>query len=733
MIIPISPGLREGMRTVVNLSKTFQLSDQQLSLLNKGLTFIPTKGYSKSLWLQCKFDIQQYHRRVKLAVHFGDKNNSEPQPFTLKSYWSPPLGQLPPQVGDLIKQDLEFFDTNFQPKHVKPNLTPEEFEALKELSENKQIIIKPADKGSAIVILDREQYLQEGYRQLNDKKYYSKLTKPIYLNTVPMIEKIIDNLLIKKFINLKQKRYLLGASEPRPRLFYMLPKIHKEAEKWSIPFQIPPGRPIVSDCDSETYYTAEYLDHFLNPLSTRHASYIKDTYDFVHKVRNLYIPEESFLFSIDIDSLYTNIDIKEGINAVRNIFFKYPDKKRPDKELLQLLEINLTRNDFQFNGEFFLQIKGTAMGKKFAPAYANIFMAEWETTALEKCEKQPLHYFRFLDDIWGIWPHSKEDFELFLRTLNNHNASIKLKSTISNTSIDFLDTTTFKGPNFLITNQLDVKVFFKPTDSHALLFKSSFHPKHTFAGLIKSQLLRFHRICSQQADFKEATRILFSALSTRGYCRSFLRKCFKSFLEVKPRNVAPLLPFVTTFSPSTTKLIRVIKTNFQKFSEENQMLRDYKIIGAFRRNKNLRDFLVKAKVPPLIEPRQRGQRQFFQHRKWVHSFSNNNVFLSQYKGNAGSKNCVYLITCKTCGRQYVGETGNTLLIRFTQHRYNILRRRKVQTHLVKHFLEHGWEAVSATVIQANPRWTAGQRKRAERVWIAKLDTRHPKGLNEKSY
>lgn len=175
------------------------------------------------------------------------------------------------------------------------------------------------------------------------------------------------------------------------------------------------------------------------------------------------------------------------------------------------------------------------MGKKFAPAYANIFMAEWESEALSKCVKKPLYYYRFLDDIWGIWHHSEQDFEGFLNTLNGHNAS-KLKSTFHKTKIDFLDTT-FKGPNFLTDHRLDVKVFFKPTDTHALLFKTSFHPKHTFAGLIKSQLLRFHRICTQQCDFKQATRILFAALATRGYSRSFLRKCLKSFLITKPNQL----------------------------------------------------------------------------------------------------------------------------------------------------------------------------------------------------
>uniref|UniRef100_G3N475 Uncharacterized protein n=1 Tax=Gasterosteus aculeatus TaxID=69293 RepID=G3N475_GASAC len=175
-----------------------------------------------------------------------------------------------------IQADITHFDKHFRGRQVPPNLSREEVSALEHLSNNKHIVIKPADKGSAIVILDREQYLWEGYRQLNDTKYYTKLAEPIYLNTIPKVITIINTLHEKKFVTLKQKHYLMGDTVPRPRLFYMLPKIHKDPAKWSKPYVIPPGRPIVSDCSSETYRTAEYIDHFLNPLSTTHPSYIKD-------------------------------------------------------------------------------------------------------------------------------------------------------------------------------------------------------------------------------------------------------------------------------------------------------------------------------------------------------------------------------------------------------------------------------------------------------------------------
>lgn len=731
--LPKSLPIQEGSedKNVVVLATKFILTPPQNALLCKGLNFIPTEGSNRNIVEQSRWDIQQYHRRLKLAVYFQHKEDSDPPPFTSKSTWVPPAGTLPRELSTLFEADTTYFDKNFYMSPSTPNLTSEEVVALKQLTDNKQIVIKPADKGSAVVIMDRDQYLWEGYRQLGDIKYYSRLDKPIYPDTITLVDKITQSMFDKKFINAKQQHYIRGTSEPRARLFYMLPKIHKDPSKWSKPHEIPPGRPIVSDCSSETYHTAEFIDHHLNPLSVKHASYIKDTYDFVTRIRTLHIAQGSILFTMDVNSLYTNIDTAEGIQAVKNLFRRYPDKKRPEKELLQLLEINLTRNDFEFNGEFFLQIKGTAMGKKFAPAYANIFMAEWETAALASCHKKPTHYFRFLDDVWGVWPHSMEDFDSFLLTLNSHNESISLTSVTSYDSVDFLDTTTYKGQHFQNTNTLDVKVFFKDTDTHALLFKTSYHPKHTYAGLVKSQLLRFHRICSRKEDFRQATKTLFAALYTRGYSRSFLRKSFRTFLHTKPRLVASILPFVTTYSNSTVKLVRVIKHNFQNILTNNGVLPDHNIIAAFRKNKNLQSYLVKAKIPPMTSPKVKGQETFFQHRAWVRNRWNGDVYKTQERGCPQSRNCVYLITCDKCATQYVGETGNTIKIRFAQHKYNIIRKKETQTPLVAHFLLHGWQSVRARVLEANSDWTATLRRRCEKRWITKLDTVHPRGLNER--
>lgn len=49
--------------------------------------------------------------------------------------------------------------------------------------------------------------------------------------------------------------------------------------------------------------------------------------------------------------MYTNIDNRDGLKAVRNCFLSNPDPKRPDLEILELLKLCLVNNDFEFDGK----------------------------------------------------------------------------------------------------------------------------------------------------------------------------------------------------------------------------------------------------------------------------------------------------------------------------------------------------------------------------------------------
>ena len=89
---------------------------------------------------------------------------------------------------------------------------------------------------------------------------------------------------------------------------------------------------------------------------------------------------------MDVTSLYTNIPQEEGITTVCEAYEEFCERKPPipTRYLREMLSLILQENLFQFNGKDYLQTHGTAMGRKMAVAFANIFMAKIEKKILDK-------------------------------------------------------------------------------------------------------------------------------------------------------------------------------------------------------------------------------------------------------------------------------------------------------------------------------------------------------------
>ena len=335
--------------TVINLSK-MQLSQSENDLLQKGLNFIPTPNtVSKLPILEAA---SHFGRRLKLAYHFRNYSNTKKTDFLPKSSWVPADKNIPLEVHKTI-EDINSELSKLKIPYHKKNISHGEISAIKSIRERRDIIIKSADKGSATVIMDRYNYINEAYRQLNDNRYYQKLDGPIYTQTSIKINEILLDLLKTNVITEKQFAYLKPPAEPRPRQLYMLPKVHKPIDKWPHK-NMPPGRPIISDCSSESYNVSEYIDHFLQPLASKHDSYLKDTSDFLNKLKQVKANQNSLIVTMDVESMYTNIDHDSGLKAIEKAFENNPDPSRPDKHILALLELSLKYNDFQFKCMFII-------------------------------------------------------------------------------------------------------------------------------------------------------------------------------------------------------------------------------------------------------------------------------------------------------------------------------------------------------------------------------------------
>ena len=93
-----------------------------------------------------------------------------------------------------------------------------------------------------------------------------------------------------------------------------------------------------------------------------------------------------------------------------------------EENVLELLELCLNSNDFEFDGKWFLQNSGKTMSTKWSPHYSDIYMAYFEEKTLKKYSHKPFIYLRYLNDIFIIWHHGRTAFSEFIDILipTNH-------------------------------------------------------------------------------------------------------------------------------------------------------------------------------------------------------------------------------------------------------------------------------------------------------------------------
>lgn len=172
-----------------------------------------------------------------------------------------------------------------------------QWQALKDLRKDKSIIIKPADKGGALVILNTNDYIDKCMAHLNDPNVYQVLT---YDPTQEVNNEIKSYIQRRRNISLPEDAHLrLVPNYPRTAEFYILHKIHKPGA---------PGRPIVSANECPTEIISKIVDQSLKPLAMRTPSYIKDTKDFLCHLRDIgRLEKNEIMMTLDVSSLYTSI------------------------------------------------------------------------------------------------------------------------------------------------------------------------------------------------------------------------------------------------------------------------------------------------------------------------------------------------------------------------------------------------------------------------------------------
>ena len=402
--------------------------------------------------------------------------------------------------------------------------------------------------------------MAEAENHLSDNRTYRdvKFGNDDLVKLVEQSNKIFSKLLTKQNISSGDFKYFSYNYKKSTNLgkMYLLPKIHK-------PLGNVPGRPVISNCGTTTEKVSEFLDYHLKPVMQSAKSYIKDTSDFLRKLKELgEVPENAILVTADVVGLYPSIPHSDGLEALSVKLEERVDKSIATKDLLQMTKFVLKNNFFEFNSKI-KQVSGTAIGTKFAPPYACIFMDKFETEFLATQVFKPRVWLRYIDDIFFVWTHGEEKLHYFFTGLNEFNPSLKFTYDYSTQRINFLDVIVSKEGNEFVTD-----LYCKATDCHQYLHYDSCHPDHMKKSSVYSQGLRIKRLCSDSERLQQHLSSLKGWFCERGYPEDIVDEQLQ---RVKSRDREELLkqkdisetavgiPFVVTYHPHLKNISWIIK------------------------------------------------------------------------------------------------------------------------------------------------------------------------------
>jgi uncharacterized protein YoxC len=462
---------------VVNES-TCTFTENELELLNKGLNFVP-----------------DYHKRNDIVESVVDvetvlKTQSFSVQNEIRKNITPTIQKAKNQISNRNKNS-----TNTAVSDIITSL------------KNKNCVYMKADKGNKLVILDKTDYEERMNTLITDSQYTKIKRSPLS----KMVKDTTD--IVKEVTSVFGRRFKwrLKVSNPQVPMLYGLPKIHKPGNKM---------RPILSNVNAPTSKLAKWVVKEVNELPPIQSLSVKNSFDFVEKIKEIYLEKDECMVSFDVVSLFPSVPVEEGIKSLEEHLIKHSLAPEKIKVIVDAAKLCMAQNIFQFRNKFYKIEKGTCMGNSLSPLIAECFMSSFEMR-LQEQGLLPRVWHRYVDDVFAIV--KKDQVNKLLEILNSQYESIKFTLEMEqNGSISFLDLKLTR-----VADEIDVSVYHKETSTLRYITNDSHSPiQHKMAAF--NSLI--HRLCSLPLSVKNYMneyQYILEAARVNGYKSSSVEKLVK--------------------------------------------------------------------------------------------------------------------------------------------------------------------------------------------------------------
>jgi hypothetical protein len=210
------------------------------------------------------------------------------------------------------------------------------------------------------------------------------------------------------------------------------------------------------------------VDAKLQCFAHRRPAYFKISYELKKMLTSITLPPNTFLFTVDAVSMYTNIPTAKALsfisNHIRETAHEFQDI--PDEALVMALGIVMRNNVFTFGDVTYTQVRVTAMGTPPAPMWDNLYMSINEDTFLQPFDTNLTFYKKFIDDVLGLWTITNTatnaaTWAAFGIQLNSELFELEWIIQPLSTQVDFMDMTIHIEEDKIVTT-----LFEKPSNFH---------------------------------------------------------------------------------------------------------------------------------------------------------------------------------------------------------------------------------------------------------------------------
>lgn len=545
------------------IGDNIKIEEDEEKLLTLGLGYIETSKYKHDIHIE---EIEESKDQLNKTIY---SYSHHLKPYTTPSYKF---------TNEFIEKSSEY-----SKKLKNMNLCPSS-NTIEQLKNRTDIVIKPADKNVGITLIDKDIYIEICAEHLNDPNTYKKLEKDPLETSCKKVKAMLNMLYDNKLIDLITLNKLMPRNT-RLGLFYGLLKLHKE--KLGL-------RPIVSQINHPTRLINIYLHNKLEILTKEAFTAIPNSYELTKLLKQVKYNPKLVLITADITSLYTNIPTKWGIKNLLEIYNKYKYKIDLDPIALNIMLYNvLTLNVFEFNNNYFIQQKGTAMGSNLAPTYAGTVLRNLEENWLKRTKYTLELFKRYIDDLFIIYDNTNNSLDEFIDELKTVYDPLELTVNTSADEIVFLDLVIVLDHT---SKNLQTKLYKKEIGHSEPLPYSTNHPKHILLNTLSSESLRTTRLTScPTLNRVNQIKLLQSALK-KGYPytkahKAIFKKFNKEYSDKKVERSYNRSDLMLTFQGDETNKLKSYLQNTwaEKFPTQ-------KLNISIKLKKNLKRLLTHPKI-----------------------------------------------------------------------------------------------------------------------------------------